>query len=71
MQIVINETICIKCQILFSEKNKKNNSDLSSAELAFTTLVLDFDLPFHYKWNWLNGKGVDPKLHCSAMSEYL
>ena len=28
------ETICIKCQILFSEKNKSQNNILSSAKLA-------------------------------------
>ena len=28
------ETICMKCQILFSGKNKKNNIILSSAENA-------------------------------------
>ena len=28
------ETICVKCQILFSEKNNKNITGLSSAELA-------------------------------------
>ena len=28
------ETICMKCQILFSEKNKKNIINLSSSELA-------------------------------------
>ena len=28
------ETICMKCQILFSGKNKKNIINLSSAELA-------------------------------------
>ena len=41
MQIVSNgdnlhpmETICMKCQILFSGKNKKNIINLSSVELA-------------------------------------
>ena len=34
MQIVSNETICMKYQILFSGKNKKNIISLSSAELA-------------------------------------
>ena len=28
------ETICMKCQILFSEKSKKNITNLSSAEFA-------------------------------------
>ena len=28
------ETSCMKCQILFSEKNKKNITNLSSADLA-------------------------------------
>ena len=28
------ETICMKCQILFSGKNKKNIVNLSSAEIA-------------------------------------
>ena len=28
------ETICMKCQILFSGKNKKNITNLSSAEFA-------------------------------------
>ena len=28
------ETICMNCQILFSRKNKKNVTSLSSAELA-------------------------------------
>ena len=28
------ETICMKCQMLFSGKNKKNIINLSSAELA-------------------------------------
>ena len=28
------ETICMKCQILFSRKNEKNTTNLSSAELA-------------------------------------
>ena len=28
------ESICMKCQILFSGKNKKNITKLSSAELA-------------------------------------
>ena len=28
------ETICTKCQVLFYEKNKKNTTNLSSAELA-------------------------------------
>ena len=28
------ETICMKCQTLFSEKNKKNIIHLSSAEFA-------------------------------------
>ena len=27
-------TICMKCQILFSEKNKKNITNLTSAELS-------------------------------------
>ena len=32
MQIVLTETICMKCQNLFSGKNKKNIINLSSAE---------------------------------------
>ena len=35
------ETICIKCQILFSWKNKKNITNLSSAELAKTVVKLE------------------------------
>ena len=31
-------TICIKCQILFSGKNKKRIINLSSAELAHTVV---------------------------------
>ena len=34
MQIVSSETICMKCQILFTGKNKKNIINLSSAEYA-------------------------------------
>ena len=34
MQMVSLETICMKCQILFSGKNKKNIISLSSAEFA-------------------------------------
>ena len=34
MQIVSKETICMKCQNLFSGKSKKNITNLSSAELA-------------------------------------
>ena len=34
MQTVAKETICMKCQILFSGKNKKNIINLSSAEFA-------------------------------------
>ena len=34
MQIVSNETICMYCQIMFSGKNKKNITNLSSAELT-------------------------------------
>ena len=34
MQIVFMETIYMKCQILFSGKNKKNIANLSSAEFA-------------------------------------
>ena len=33
-KLSLMETICMKCQILFSEKNKKNIINLSSAELA-------------------------------------
>ena len=29
-----SETICMKCQSIFSRKNKKNNIRLSSAELV-------------------------------------
>ena len=32
------ETICIKCQILFSGKNKKNIINLSSAEFVLSVL---------------------------------
>ena len=34
MQIVSRETICMKCQSLFSGKNKSNISKLTSAEFA-------------------------------------
>ena len=34
MQIVSKETICMKCQILFSGKNKKNIINLSPGENA-------------------------------------
>ena len=40
------ETICMKCQILFSwekkkkKKNKKNYTNLSSAELAQSVLMI-------------------------------
>ena len=36
MQIVSNpmETICMKCQIVFPGKNKKNITNLSSAEFS-------------------------------------
>ena len=32
------ETICMKCQILFSRKNKKNITSLSSAESALSVV---------------------------------
>ena len=34
------ETICMKCQILFSGKNKKNIITMSSAEIAQTVVML-------------------------------
>ena len=33
-KLSLMETICMKCQNLFSEQNKKNVNNLSSAELA-------------------------------------
>ena len=35
------ETICIKCQILFYGKNKKNIINLSSAEFAHSTVSVN------------------------------
>ena len=35
------ETICIKCQILFSGKNKKNVDKLSSAEISQKVVKVD------------------------------
>ena len=35
------ETICMKCQSLFSEKNKKQMTDLSSTEFLRRQLVLN------------------------------
>ena len=40
------ETICMKCQILFSGKNKKNITNLSSAELA--KRVVKVKIYLHY-----------------------
>ena len=34
----------MKCQILFSGKNKKNIINLSSAELAFITVSVNLDI---------------------------
>ena len=36
------ETICMKCQFLFSGKNKKNITNLSSAELAQRVVKVNF-----------------------------
>ena len=41
MQIVSKETICMKCQILFSDKNSKYMIHLSSAKFAQSRLILD------------------------------
>ena len=39
MQIVtLEETICMKCQIQFSNINKKNITSLSSAESAYSVV---------------------------------
>ena len=41
MQIVL-ETVCMKCQILFSGKNKKTITNLSSAEIAQSVVMLEW-----------------------------
>ena len=48
------ETVCMKCQSLVSEKNKKNITNLLSAEFAHTSLGRQLDL-FKFKgWpHWL------------------
>ena len=38
------ETICMKCQILFSGKNRKN-INLSSAELAQRVVMVKINIP--------------------------
>ena len=43
MQIASKETICMKCQILFSGKNKKNIINLSSAENAQRVVTVKSD----------------------------
>ena len=40
------ETICMTCQILFSGKNKKNITNLSSAELAKRVVKVKFRVKF-------------------------
>ena len=40
------ETICMKCQILFSGKNKKNNINLSTAENAQSVVKVNFERSF-------------------------
>ena len=54
------ETICMKCQILFSGKNKKNVINLSSVELAKTVVKVKEQF-FHQKsritfssFSWIN-----------------
>ena len=44
------ETICMKCQILFSGKNKKNITNLSSAELPRQKDGI-FHLVFYFSLN--------------------
>ena len=38
----MKETICMKCQILFSGKNKKKITNLSSAELAKRVIISNY-----------------------------
>ena len=51
MQIVSTADICMKCQILFSGENKKNITNLSSAELALRVVkikTLDFNIRLNF-----------------------
>ena len=40
MQIVSMETVCMKCQSLFSGKSKKNIINMSAAELAHRVVMV-------------------------------
>ena len=42
------EKICIKCQILFSGKNKKNITNLSSAEFAHKVVTVKGNTEFQF-----------------------
>ena len=48
MQIVSQETICMKCQILFSGKNEKNIVSLSSVEFVLRVLEVNFQHTFNW-----------------------
>ena len=48
MQIVL-ETVCMKCRILFSGKNKKTITSLSSTELAQSVVKV--------KLEWIHFQG--------------
>ena len=51
------ETICMKCQCLFSGKNKKN-INLSSAGIAHTAEKVKISLPYHTVTNTTTNCGL-------------
>ena len=75
-KLSLMETICIKCQILFSGKNKKNFINLSSAELAQRVVKVKApdgrDIKIAYCLFVLRFYGpVNPMGSCRARSVYL
>ena len=60
-KITSEETICMKCQILFSGKNKKNIINLLSAEFTHSTVsvkVLADDEVFIFFLFQKNGQNI-------------
>ena len=51
----------MKCQILFSRKNKKNITNLSSAESAHSLVSVNLDQD-HLLWDWHSGSVVERPL---------
>ena len=58
-KLSLNETICMKCQILFSGKNKKYINDLSSAEFAHRVVKINHLFVYQTFNKWQDHKCLD------------